>query len=702
MARKELDWHDKSAKRDMPISLKMLGVIAGIVIVGTVGATILTLQIFDRGMTEDVERGLDYTAAGVETTFADWQSSLQAYTALIAQNPALQQGVAERDTASVRTVLDDAKSNITVGFLAVTDANGSVINGGGVNIQTGTNLSSRYTVKTALRGQSAAAFDSIDGFEYALYASRPIYYDGAIVGTITVGVDMVTNSNYNTVNMVKNSYNVECTILKEDMRLSSTMTNLIGVKVQNQNVVNTVLRGGQQFKGETSIEGKRYYAIYWPLKAGSDVTGMCFVAKSMEAIEAVAHRTVRIVYPITFIVVLVLVLLAFRFIRWLMWRIKNVTDFLKELETGDADLTKRSKLFIRDEIGDLIVHFNFFLEKLHEIVYALKDSKSVLNDSGKKMLDSSNQTVEAINMMSITIDGVSAQIANQGASVEQTAGAVEDISTNISELDQMIDGQASGVSQASAAVEQMIGNIGSVNQSVDKMAASFEALQENANTGFSKQQSVNERIVQIEAQSQMLQEANIAISNIAEQTNLLAMNAAIEAAHAGEAGKGFAVVADEIRKLSETSTAQSKTIGEQLNKIRDSISEVVAASSESSAAFTAVSNRIKETDELVMQIKAAMEEQNSGSRQISSALKNMNDSTVEVHRSSKEMSGRNERISKEMQSLQDVSASMKHSMEEMSNSAQKITATSATLGGIAEEVRVSIDKIGEQIDLFKV
>ena len=651
-------------------------------------------------MTSDIEAGLETTAAGINSTFTDWQTSLSAYTALIAMNPKVQQSVAYKNSRELQDILNETKQNIFIGFLAITDNKGVVMKG--VNISEGRDLSGISSISSALGGKVATAFDEIGDYDFALFASHPILYSGRVVGTITMGVDMVTNSEYNTVNMVKGSYGVECTITKGAVRKSSTMQNLIGVEVADADVLDTVLKRGSIFKGGTFIGKERFYAVYFPLRSGESVSGMCVALKSMSSIEKVANDTIKIVIPLTSLTVLILVLLAYRFVRWLMWRINNVTSFLKELETGDADLTKRSSLYIRDEIGDLIIHFNFFLEKLHEIISTLKDSKSQLYEAGKNMLHSSTDTVDAMNNLSITIDGVSAQIANQGYSVDRTASAVGGISSNISDLDSMIDSQASGVAQASAAVEEMIGNISSVNLSVDKMAVSFESLAANAQRGFAKQQAVNERIVKIEEQSQMLQEANMAISSIAEQTNLLAMNAAIEAAHAGEAGKGFSVVADEIRKLSETSSEQSATIGEQLNKIRESISTVVAASTESSEALNAMSSKIKETDELVLQIKAAMEEQNSGSKQISDALKSMNDSTVDVHKSSKEMSKRNENISTEMQSLQEVTENMKSGMEEMSGVAQQITKSSSSLVAYCHNVKDSIDKIGSQIDLFKV
>ena len=382
--------------------------------------------------------------------------------------------------------------------------------------------------------------------------------------------------------------------------------------------------------------------------------------------------------------------------------LKVVEKAIVGIASGNADLTQRIEINSNNEIGSVVMGFNSFIEKLQAIIRDVKSSKEELGVAGEDMSATASDTASAITQIIANIESVRHQIVNQSSSVEETAGAVNQIASNIESLEHMIENQTSGISQASAAVEQMIGNISSVNQSVDKMADSFEELQSNANTGFSKQQDVNDRINQIEQQSAMLQEANTVIQAIAEQTNLLAMNAAIEAAHAGEAGKGFSVVADEIRKLSETSSQQSKTIGDQLNNIRNSISSVVSASQDSSAAFEMVSRKIHDTDQLVTQIKSAMDEQNEGSRQISTALHSMNDSSMEVRNASAEMSEGNRAILEEVRRLQDATSIMKDSMDEMQQGATKINETGAALSGISHKVQESIEKIGVQIDQFKV
>lgn len=375
---------------------------------------------------------------------------------------------------------------------------------------------------------------------------------------------------------------------------------------------------------------------------------------------------------------------------------------IKEIATGNADLTKRIDIKANNEIGRVVQGFNQFSEKLQDIVSSIKETKEGLVTAGQNLNQSTSDTAAAITEIIANIDSMGNSISSQSNSVNQTAGAVNQIASNIESLNNMIESQSASVTQASAAVEEMIGNINSVSNSVDRMAVQFKDLEEKSIAGLQLQDEVSNKMELIESESEALQEANTVIANIAEQTNLLAMNAAIEAAHAGEAGKGFSVVADEIRKLSENSTSQSNSIGAQLKKIIDSISEMVAASEEAKQSFSAVSAGINETNSLVQEISGSMAEQQEGSRQISEALSAMNDSTSEVRSASMEMAEGNKSILAEIQNLQDATFTMKSGMDEMSVGATQINRTGSELSNISDQMDVSIKTIGEEVDKFKV
>ena len=456
---------------------------------------------------------------------------------------------------------------------------------------------------------------------------------------------------------------------------------------------------GKDSYAELELDGEECVSFVAPV---ADTGYSIGYIVSLSQVHTATTKTQKVVVIVGIVVALILAVFFVLALNRVLSRLKKINKLIRELSSGDADLTVRLEVHNHDEIGELVTGVNMFLEKFHQIMSNIKQSEVELKDAGDVLANEIQNTTTTISQMSGNIGLVNNQVTNQSTVVGNSTNSISEISKNIEYLDSMIQGQASTVVEASAAVEEMIGNINSVDKSVIKMVEEFTVLELDTKNGIEKNSSVNGLIQKISEQSVSMGDANTTIQSIAEQTNLLAMNAAIEAAHAGDAGKGFSVVADEIRKLAETSAEQSNKIGEELSKIQNGIEQVVSASSESEKSFQSVSERINLTSELITQIRGAMEEQQAGSQQILEALQAMNDSTTQVRDAGNEMTRSGDSIKGDVTELRSSMESINTAVSDINAGTRFVNESTENLRAISTKLRAAITKISDDVDLFKV
>ncbi len=327
----------------------------------------------------------------------------------------------------------------------------------------------------------------------------------------------------------------------------------------------------------------------------------------------------------------IVIIFAFYFTRVVVRPIKELLKVVDELARGGGDLTYRFKVVSKDELGQLAMKFNAFLESLR---------RSLI-----KVFDASRFSTMSISRFNRQLTNFSKKFDYMGGTLNQGMSAVENITTSVQE-------QTSGIQEiasTSQALAKMSEELSSTAHEIAEMAREGQnAVEEVTNTMVNLQSSmaaVSKQAKNLSSKASFITEVVDTITSIAEQTNLLALNAAIEAARAGEAGRGFAVVADEIRKLAEESKKAATEIGENLKEIMEGVEktsdEIIHMSDQISSAskrndeavgkISEVLGRVESISEMASNVAASAQEQGASTQEMAAASQNVAKMATELN-----------------------------------------------------------------------
>ncbi|UFS70856.1 methyl-accepting chemotaxis protein [Geomonas sp. RF6] len=296
--------------------------------------------------------------------------------------------------------------------------------------------------------------------------------------------------------------------------------------------------------------------------------------------------------------------------------LRRLLHVLHDIAEGEGDLTRRLDVGRRDELGEVSLWFNRFVDSVHGIATQVSGTAARVSASVHEM----NATAEHI---SASVEHVAVQSSTLATAGEEMSATSTDISRNC----------LSAAAASSRAGETAQGGAIVVQETLTGMEKIAATVQDSART-----------IASLGERSDQIGEIVETIEEIADQTNLLALNAAIEAARAGEQGRGFAVVADEVRALAERTTRATKEIGAMIKAIQGETAGAVASmetgigevalgmesSRKSGAALQDILAVIGEVNMQVHEIATAAEEQSAVSAEMSMGIHRINEVVCET------------------------------------------------------------------------
>ncbi|WP_046490023.1 methyl-accepting chemotaxis protein [Pseudomonas veronii] len=284
--------------------------------------------------------------------------------------------------------------------------------------------------------------------------------------------------------------------------------------------------------------------------------------------------------------------------------INSVAAMLKDIASGDGDLTQRLAYSKKDELGELVTWFNRFLDKLQPTIAQIKQSISEARGTADQSSAIARQTSEGMQVQFREID----QVAT--ASNEMSATA-HDVANSASNAASAARGADQSAREGMSIIEQSTRDITTLADEVSKAVSEVEALAVN---------------------SEQIGSVLEVIRSIAEQTNLLALNAAIEAARAGESGRGFAVVADEVRNLAKRTQDSVEEIRQVIERIQSGTRGVVATMHSSQQQAQSNAGQIHQAVQALGKISDAVTVISDMNLQIASAAEQQSAVAEEVNR----------------------------------------------------------------------
>ena len=292
---------------------------------------------------------------------------------------------------------------------------------------------------------------------------------------------------------VKNSKNdVQVTLTYGTKRVLTTLTDNKGARLTGTDIsseVWDVVKTGKTYRDTNyKVDGKRYCAVYVPLKDNNQVVGCVFAGQPTSDITNYIMQKVGTMLIVSAVVLILVGIVATFIAQSISKSIKRASVSVTKVAGGDLTVeVDKTVLKRQDEIGDMGRALETLIIKLREIVGSLAKSATDLGESGNSIDSMASQSSVAAGEISTAVEEISKGAVSQAEDIETATNESVDKIGNAASLIADIASQTSLLS-LNASIESA--RAGEAGKGFAVVASEIQKLSSQSDSTASKIQEI--------------------------------------------------------------------------------------------------------------------------------------------------------------------------------------------------------------------